>query len=188
MAVLTRRASSRLVLVAAFSAAALRTQVGAQATPPTEYEVKAAFLYNFARFVHWPSIAFEGKEGTFVIAILGADPFGHALERLLSGKTVGGRQLEIRRFASANEVQGCQMLFISAALASQVSETLEIFEKRPILTVSDIEEFVERGGAIELMIVENKVRFAINLSAARASALEISSQLLKLATRVINAD
>lgn len=170
----SRRGKWALVLVALLSCLA----PAADAAAAGEYQVKAAFLYNFARFVDWPSSAAGGA--SFVLCILGDDPFGGEIN-VIAGKAVGGKTLQVRRLASAAAVSSCQMLFISASESGSLGQALAAARGRPILTVGDTPGFAERGVAINLYVDQSKVRFEINLDAAKRAQLNISSQLLKLA-------
>ena len=142
-----------------------------------EYQVKAAFLYNFAKFVDWPAGA---GPSAFVLCILGDDPFGAGIN-VIAGKQIGGRVLQVRRLASADGAAACQMLFISGSESEGLARALAAVRNRPVLTVGDTPGFAERGVAINLYVEQSKVRFEINLDAAKRAQLNISSQLLKLA-------
>src|SRR5258708_569261 len=153
----------------------------AQPAAPTEYEVKAAFLYNFAKFVEWPSRARPNKGDAFVIGILGQDPFGKDLEDQLNGKAVQDKKLVFIRLSNFQEASGCQVVFISSSKADDLGTILGTLRGPPVLTVSDMDRFVQRGGMVGFPIEDNRVRFNINLAAADQAGLKISSQLLKLA-------
>jgi len=146
----------------------------------TEYRIKAAFLYNFTSFVTWP----EDVTGTtgFTLCVLGDDPFGHLLDKL-AGKSVNGEQLVIRRLGNPVSLDQCRLVFISEASSGQIGDALAVLHELPVLTVSDTRGFTERGGIIEFRIIDNKVRFDINLAAAESAGLSISSKLLSLASR-----
>lgn len=145
-----------------------------------EYEIKAAFLFNFAKFVTWP----EEPPGNMMLCIIGNDPFGQALD-VLADKEVHGKPLQIRQIASAEAGAGCHILFVSRSETSQLEKLFAFFNQESgLLTVSDISNFAARGGMIELLLEGNKVRFAINVSAARNAGLGMSSKLLQLATRI----
>jgi hypothetical protein len=150
---------------------------------PTEYQVKAAYLANFAKFVEWPPGALP-DDNPIPVCVAGQDPFGAALDAALSGESVGGHSLVAKRIGGMREVDGCRILFVSnqtlidsAALAA---------ERMPILTVSDSPDFLKRGGMIEFVLDSNRVRFEINLAAAKTAGLNLSSQLLRVATTVRN--
>jgi hypothetical protein len=146
-----------------------------------EYQVKAAFLYNFAKFVDWPA----GAAGnTIVIGVLGDDPFGAILDFTFEGKTVGGKEFEVRRFQRIDQLQVCQVLFVSDSEEQNLGRILAALRGVPVLTVSDSRNFVSAGGMIELLLEDKKIRFDINLRGVKGSRLRISAQLLQLARKV----
>jgi hypothetical protein len=147
---------------------------------PSEYQVKAVFLYNFVKFVEWPATP-AGQEGPIEICVLGKDPFGGALERVVEGKTVNARQIVIRRIGEIAAARSCQVLFVSASEAGRVSELTKAIRGRNVLTVSGIDRFCERGGIITFLMEGQRVRFQINPKMATSAGLKISSKLLQLA-------
>jgi len=148
-------------------------------TSSTEYRIKVAFLYNFTSFVSWPEAA-TGETG-FTLCVLGHDPFGQLLDKL-EGKPAGTASLVVRRIATPAALKECNLVFIGEMPAEQLDAALEALHALPVLTVSDIPGFTNRGGIIEFRIIANKVRFAINRQAAASAGLNISSKLLNLAT------
>jgi hypothetical protein len=150
----------------------------------TEYELKAAFIFNFTQFVDWPTNAFDSNADPIVIGVLGPDPFGAAIDKIIEGEEVRGRKLKVERFARSTDIKGCQVLFVSKTLATQWPEILRGLRDRPILTVSDMDRFTARGGMIQLVTERNLVRIRINAEAARRADLSISSKLLRLADNV----
>ncbi len=149
--------------------------------PPTEYQIKAAFLYNFAKFVEWPATALRGQGAPIIVAVLGEDPFGADLEQILDGKTAGGRQLVIRRFKGVRDLGLCHILFVSSSERERLREILRALQNSTVLTVGETEGFAGLGGIINFILEENRVRFEINIDAADRARLKISSKLLKLA-------
>jgi hypothetical protein len=149
------------------------------AASPTEYQVKAVFLFNFTQFVEWPASAFGDASSPIIIGVLGTDPFGAALEETIQGETVNGRSLVIRRFASVEEIDDCHVLFINLPGKQDLTAVLEQMRQRNVLTVSDAKEFAHAGGVIELLTIDNKIRLQINLDAAKLANLTISSKLLR---------
>lgn len=150
-----------------------------------EYQIKAAFLYNFAKFVEWPeAMADPGKP--LVIVVFGKDPFGPILEHTVWGKRINDRPLVVRRTTRPEEVVPCHILFVGSAEKDRLAEILKLVRNSGVLTVSEVENFLELGGAVKFVTEENKVRFAINIKAARRSGLSISSRLLSLAKVVRN--
>lgn len=162
-------------------AAAVGSAAGAAAQPPTEYQVKAAFLFHFARLTDWPPEAL-GDDKPFVIAVVGRDPFGEVLDRTMAGQTAHGRPIQLRRCASLEELREVpQIVFVSAPRAA-VARVLARFQQSPVLTVSDVAGFAEQGGIVGFRLTREKnVRFDVNLAAAETHGVRISSQVLKLA-------
>ena len=166
-----------LVLLSLFGVSA-----AAQASVPSrEYQVKAAFLFNFAQFVDWPPAAFAEESAPLAICVLGDDPFGSYLDELVRGEQVNGRHLSIQRFRAPDEVRGCQVLFVSRSQMKNLAKTLASAKAMDALTVSDVDDFAERGGMIQLKTESGKIRIKININAAKASNLVISSKLLRSA-------
>jgi hypothetical protein len=165
-----------LFLLASFNSSA--RQVG-------EYEEKAAFLLNFAKFVEWPPKAFQDANAPFVIGIVGDDPFGGALPQIVKGQTAQRRRIEIRHYKVAEDCGGCHLLFLSRPVAAQSEEILQRLKGQPVLTVSEQENFVRQGGTIGFVVVGKSVRFDINAKAAAAANLKISSKLLAVARAVL---
>lgn len=161
---------------------AMTLAIPALATP-TEYDVKAAFLYNFAKFVEWPPDTFKEPTAPFTVCVLGDDPFGEALEKEFSDKTVQDRPIVFEPL-DHHAPGACQVLFISASERKRVDAILQDLKGPPILTVSDIQRFVKHGGIIGFTLEDDRVRFEVNLAAAEQAGLKISSQLLKLAKNV----
>jgi len=155
----------------------------ADAQASGEYQVKAAFLYNFAKFVEWPESAFPEPGMPFAICVIGDDLFGGALDGLRA-KTVKNRKVVVKRISGPSETGGCHVLFISQADEDRVNDLLLSLKGRPALVVGDTERFVRRGGMIGFFMERNKVVFEINENAAKKAGLQISSQLLKLSRTV----
>jgi hypothetical protein len=145
-----------------------------------EYQLKAAFLYNFTQFVEWP----EGSlpENTpFVIGILGNDPFGNYLDELVNGESVNGHPLIVQRFASIDEIKTCHILFINVSDKGKLQEILKSLKSQNVLTVGDATHFSRNGGIVRFYTEDNKTRIHINLEAAKQAELTISTKLLRLA-------
>jgi hypothetical protein len=147
---------------------------------PSEYQVKAAFLYNFVKFIDWPATS-AAQDGPIELCVLGKDPFGGAIDRVIEGKTVNGRPLAIRRIGDIVAARSCHVLFVSASEAGRVGEIINAVHGRNVLTVSEIDRFSERGGIITFLMEGQRVRFRINPKMAAAAGLQISSKLLELA-------
>lgn len=148
-----------------------------------EYSVKAAYLYNFAKYVEWPPGVFDRPDAPVMICIAGENPFGAALS-VLAGKAVGSHPVDVRAVSSNTGLEKCHVVFISRAEQSRARVLLASLARLPILTVSDIDDFARAGGMIGLVEAEQRIRFDINLATARQANLKLSSQLLKLATIV----
>jgi hypothetical protein len=151
-----------------------------QSVSTKEYEVKAAFLFHFTRFVEWPEQSFPITNSPFIIGILGENPFGNALSEIVSGEEVKGHPLVIQHYQSASEIKNCHILFINSDNPDVLS-VINLTKEQNILTVSDIPDFPSKGGMIGFFIENNKVRLRINLDRARAANLNIDSKLLRLA-------
>ena len=144
---------------------------------PTEYQVKAAFLYYFVKFVEWPA----GLPDPITICVLGDDPFGEDLERTIKGKQVHGKDLAIKRSRDLVDLNRCQIIFVASSEQDRYPEIFEFLGNSATLTVGDTNDFSQLGGMINFFIEENKVHFEINLNAASDARLKISSKLLNVA-------
>ena len=149
-----------------------------------EYDVKAAYIYNFAKFVEWPEKAFPGGASPLVITVLGRNPFGAALEALQT-KTIKERPIEVRSIDTPDDLGACHVLYVSASEKHRLSWVLAAAGRAGLLTVSDIPGFADSGGMIGFVTEGEKIRFEINLAAARKAEIQVSSQLLKLARYVV---
>jgi hypothetical protein len=155
----------------------------AQGRPhPTEYQLKAEYLTDFGRFVKkWGNRPPPGPDQSFNICILGQDPFGQSLDIAVRGENIGGAPLVVRRIAQPLDATGCRILFIGSSEAGQLPAILGAIGAAPILTVSDIPDFVREGGIVEFVPEGNRVKFEINLAVAQRAGLSLSSDLLKVA-------
>lgn len=143
--------------------------------------MKAAFLFNFAKFVEWPTSAFRGDSTALHIAILGDDPFGPILDRIVENKTLNGRTFKVDRYLDMANIKNCQVLYIGHSQERWLTKILAQAQQKQILTVGESTDFLKAGGIIRLLTIGNKVRFEIEPEVAAASGLVISSRLLKLA-------
>ena len=143
-----------------------------------EYEVKANFLVNFARFVTWPS-----TEDPLVLAVVGVDPFGPYLDSIVRGKTVNGRNIVVRRLQRGDSLDGTHVVFVSESESARTAEILDGTRREPVLTVGETPRFLRDGGMIRLLVEDDRVRFQIDAHRAEAAGLRVSSQLLSLAAR-----
>ncbi len=153
----------------------------AQEHTADEYVVKSAFLYNFAKFVEWPSESFPLNRPSFVICLIGNAPFGNSLDTI-SGKRVGEREVRVQRIDTLAAISSCNLLFVSESETGRLKPILDSARQAHVLTVSDMENFDGSGGIIRLFTAADKIRFSINDNAAHQAGLEISSQLLKLSS------
>jgi hypothetical protein len=149
------------------------------AQAPTEYQVKAIFLFNFSQFVDWPVVSFADDRSPLVIGVLGSDPFGATLDEIVRGETVNGRPLEVRRYGSVEQIDACHILFIERSQDKRLDAVLAALKGRSVLTVGDFEGFLRHGGIIRFVTVGNKIRLRVNLAAAQDAKLTISSKLLR---------
>jgi hypothetical protein len=149
-----------------------------------EYKVKAAFLYNFAKFIEWPTNRFPEPDSPIIIGVVGEDPFGSILDDTVKGKTINGRPFLIRRLARGKDLKQCHLLFMSRSLNQDIEIILAGLKSQSVLTVSEAEQFARRGGMIALLIVDNTVKFEINLDTTEAAGLKVSAKLASVA-RVI---
>lgn len=148
---------------------------------PTELQVKAAYLYKFGAFVQWPNAA---ASNAFSICILGRDPIGPVLDSTISGEALGDKKLTATRVSTPQEAAHCQILYVGITEESRLRSILPALSKLPILTVSDIPHFVDRGGMIQFVLENGRVRFDVNLASTEKAGLTLSSQLLKVASAV----
>lgn len=149
----------------------------------TEYELKAEFLFNFAKYIEWPATAFEKKETPISIAVVGTDPFGPALEKTLKDRLAQDRKFSIARYRDAGEIRSCHILFVPKTEKSR-EEILRKVEGWPTLTVGETEGFAASGGAVNILIEKDRPRLEINTEVAERAKLTIQARLLKLATLV----
>ena len=155
-------------------------KTGASASSIGEYQIKAAFLLNFIKFIDWPPEAFPNTDTPIIIGILGSNPFGDAMEPLRQ-KRVKGRSFEIKKFMNVNTSDICHVLFISYSEKNELEDVIEQLKGRNVLTIGETTDFARMGGVINFIKVNNKIRFEINLAAAKQANLVISSKMLKLA-------
>jgi hypothetical protein len=169
---------SRTLILAVLLCAVVRGQA------LDEYQVKAAFLYNFVKFVEWPPQTFKSPTDRIAICVLGQDPFGGALDDAVRGKTFDGRTFVVSRLGEARQAGGCQILFVSASESKRVPAILAELGANSILTVGETESFAAEGGVIDFRLEAGRVRFRVNVDAAEKARLKISSKLLSLAQLV----
>jgi len=182
--------------------AAVAPKAGADSAASREYQIKAAFLYNFIKFVDWPKEKVTDPNAPLTIGIIGKDLFGNAFDPV-GDKDTKGRKVLIKRFKPWEELKKsgekdkslldreiealrkCHLLFICSSEEKNLKEIINLVKDHSILTVADVQDFLESGGIINFLMEEKKVRFEINVTTARRAKLQIRSQLLRLAKRVI---
>lgn len=155
----------------------------AQDTKRGEYEVKAAFIYNFLKFIEWPDKVFTDNPFTMNLCIVGENPFGNAINSY-QGDKVSNRTIAIKKSESLQDIRNCHVVFISRSEKDRIQQIMKALRGSNILSIGDTDTFEKQGVIINFSIVENKVRFNINVNAARQSGLRISSKLLKLSRAV----
>ena len=175
-----RRAQFAAAAFAVTLAAA--SNLPAQAPKTTEYQVKAAYLANFSKFVEWP--AKVAKSESFNICVLGQDPFGGDLDAAVASATIDHVPIAAKRISRPQDALDCRVLFISSSEDGQWKEILTALKTLSVLTVSDMREFAQRGGIVQFILDGNRVRFEVNLAATGPPGLKLSSELLKLAVTV----
>jgi hypothetical protein len=178
MALLGLRNFAVRIAVAALAAAAVHAN--AEESVTDEYQVKAAFLYNFAKFVEWPS-GTPGSSSPIAICVLGQNPFGRVLEDTVSGKTVDGKMFVVRRVSEVKAAAHCQILFVSSSERMRFGAILGELRTGGVLTVGETEGFIEEGGVVNLKLDGGKIQIQININAAEQAGVRISSKLLSLA-------
>ncbi|HEY3198701.1 MAG TPA: YfiR family protein [Nitrospirales bacterium] len=153
----------------------------AQSQGPSLHQVQAQVLFNFTKFVTWPDDAFQHTGTSLIIGVLGDDHFGLVLEEALRDKTVMGKTLAIKRFQTIQDAATSHILFLSSSEESHLPQIIKTLQQTTVLTVSDMDEFAERGGMVALTLDDQKVHFKVNLDAVERAGLKLGSELLKLA-------
>ena len=160
------------------------TGAHAQQAKPSEYQVKAAYIYNFGKFVKWPAASAATRTGAFTICVLGEDPVGSVIQSTLVGKLLDGKPVAIKRLQKPPDVAGCHILFIDSAQGRNLQAILAAAQEASVLTVSDMPDFSKRGGMIQFVLIGDRVRFEINVASAESASLVLASDLLKVAAAV----
>jgi len=183
----TLRPAHCVVQLCALAVAALlslggTTSARAQDNPSVEYQVKAAFLLNFAKFIEWPPNTFQNERSPMTVCVFGYDPFGSALDEIIRGKNIENHELLARRINEVPDLKkGCQLVFVSAREEKRLPEILNNLKGVSALVVGESENFAERGGGIQFYLENNRMRFVINVDAVQRAHLTVSSKLLALA-------
>lgn len=166
-------------------ALAQATRASVAAVPASDTAMQALFLYNFAKFVEWPDKVFASQQSPITLCIYGEKPSEiRQAVAVIDGKTAQGREVKARRTATLAELNDCQIVFVPSAEKRWLPEVLRVAHAASALTVSDMDDFIDTGGGIGLLIVDQQVRFEFNLDAMQAAHLKVSAQLLKLARTV----
>jgi hypothetical protein len=155
--------------------------IGQEGGTTLEYQVKGAYLYNFAKFVDWPPETFSSASSPFSLCMLGKDPFKPEFENELKEKKIHDRNLEVRRIVNVEEASSCQILFVPAAEEARLHEVVAGLKGKSVLIVGETPGFDDLGGMIQFVLESGTVRFKINLTSAKLSGLQISSKLLQVA-------
>jgi hypothetical protein len=153
-----------------------------------EYRVKAAYLYQFGKFVEWPAAAFPSPTATLTLCVVGDDPFGPVLDDTVRSKTIAGHAISVVRVSARADLHACHILFLSADQSSALAQIVERTAGSPVLIVGEAPDFARRGGAVNFVLQQNRVLFEVNPRAAARGGLRISSKLLSLARIVADGD
>ncbi len=172
----------RACLFLLFSAVFLSAQISNR-----EYQIKAAFVFNFTQFVEWPATSFFNAQSPAVIGILGPDPFGNYLQDLITGEKMKQHPLVIKHFSNVEEVHNCHILYINSSDKKVIENIIEKLKGKNILTISDANRFSKLGGMVRLYTKNDKVNIEINLEAAKEEDLVVSSKLLKF-SQIVTTD
>jgi len=157
----------------------------AQADAQAEYRVKAAFLYKFGSYIEWPEQAFARADSPLVIGVLGADALADELAQIAGGHTVNGRPVTVRKLRRQDALAGVNILFVGRAESSRLADILAGVRGQPLLVVTEFEDARPHGAAINFVVVDDKVRFDVDLESADQSGIKISSRLLTVARKVL---
>lgn len=179
-----KRSRFMIAVLLCLSLAARSDAQSAASAASSEYLIKAGFIYNFAQLVQWPGAAFPQPDSPIVIGILGTDPFGTTIDRIIENKKLDGRNLVVRRLKwskDLKELRECNILFISSSEKEHIPDLVNIVKWLPILTIGETPGFAAQGGIINLTLEGNRVHFEVNIEAAKQANLNISSRLLALA-------
>jgi hypothetical protein len=181
-----RRAYVAVLLVAVLFPPAIYENCAGQT--PTEYQVKAAFLFNFLKFVEWPGDAAVDPQAKWVIGIVGDTPVSYQLSYLFAGKNVMGRDVQVKQFQEADNLRSCNILFIGSAERKRLPFILAGLHGSNVLTVGDMDHFIESGGMVQFVDEDSHVRISIDVGATSRAHLKVSSKLLALARTVTSAE
>lgn len=173
-----------LLLILTLTLALCWPAPGNTAERSSEYKIKAAYLYNFVKFIRWPDSAFTDAKAPLVIGVLGENPFNGNLAPL-GTRSLGEHPIQIKEFKKLKEVKKCHLLFICESESTGLGVLLKSLKTRPIVTVGEHQDFSAQGGVIQFISVRNRLRFIINLNTAKANNIQIDAQLLSLAIEIL---
>jgi hypothetical protein len=180
-----KKVGTLIVIISLLTAMALSGHAeGVESSDSSEYLIKAGFIYNFAKLVEWPTTAFAQPDSPIIIGILGDDPFGATLDRIVADKKINGRGFVVKRLKWTRELKDlrdCNILFVSSSEKEHLDSVVEAMKWLPVLTIGDTPGFARRGGIMNFTLEDNKIRFEVNVEAAKHADLTISSRLLTLA-------
>ncbi len=180
---LTRWAVRLMLLAVACWWMLVAPRAWAQDRKPTEYQVKAAYLYNFAKFAEWPAGTFSDPTDPVIFGVLGDDPFGNDID-VMTSRTINGRKIEVRRYHSSAEIQKCHILFISSSEHGHLGEVLKRLSHSGVLLISDMESFASRGGMIGFILTGKTIGFEVNVDAVARAGVTLHSRVLNMAVIV----
>lgn len=181
------RLCATVVYALIFAASPVAGDVRAADTQPTEYQLKAAYIYHFAQFVDWPASAFPATNAPLVIGILGDNPFGADLPHIVEGKVLNNHPLTVKEFRAVTEAAtNCQILFISSSEKRRLPEIFTALKGTSVLTVGEEEYFTQNGGMISFVPDGARIRFLINETTVKNAGLNMSFKLLSLAKQVMH--
>ena len=173
--------SLRKLALALLTAATLNLPALAQSPKPSQSDVQAVYLYNFAKFVRWPAVT---PPSPIDICIAGQKIYVDTLAKTVAGEQIDTRPLTVRAVERPEDEAGCSILFIGVSVKDRLDALLAATAGKPIVTVSDIPGFLDRGGMIQFLLIDNRVRFSVNLDPVNRSQITLSSELLKVAVKV----
>jgi hypothetical protein len=180
-----KKVGTLIVIISLLTAMALSGHAeGVESSDSSEYLIKAGFIYNFAKLVEWPTTAFAQPDSPIIIGILGDDPFGATLDRIVADKKINGRGFVVKRLKWTRELKDlrdCNILFVSSSEREHMDSVVDAVKWLPVLTIGDVPGFARRGGIMNFTLEDNKIRFEVNVEAAKHADLTISSRLLTLA-------
>jgi hypothetical protein len=180
-----KKVGTLIVIISLLTAMALSGHAeGVESSDSSEYLIKAGFIYNFAKLVEWPTTAFAQPDSPIIIGILGDDPFGATLDRIVADKKINGRSFVVKRLKWTRELKDlrdCNILFVSSSEKEHMDSVVDAVKWLPVLTIGDVPGFARRGGIMNFTLEDNKIRFEVNVEAAKHADLTISSRLLTLA-------